>query len=76
MRDDNANHGEESRSVTLNITLSNDQLTVLVVLGGSLDEGTDLVLVGCARGHTCHGPLIDSSDLLVELGAVLSPIPA
>jgi hypothetical protein len=75
MRDHVANQGGEPRSITLNDALSDEDLAIFTVLGDHLEECTDLVLRRHGCGVTNNCPLIDDADMLMELGAVLVPVP-
>jgi hypothetical protein len=75
MRDHVANQGGEPRSISLNNTLGDEEFAIFTVLRDRLEECTDLVLRRHGRGETSNRPLVDHPDLLVELGAVLVPVP-
>ena len=75
MRNHVANQGREARSIPLYNALSDEELTILAVLGDCLEEHTDLVLCQHWRGKASNRPLINDVDLVVKLGAVLVPIP-
>ncbi len=56
-------------------SVSDTELTVLAVLGGCLEESTDLVLLGHAGCQTGRRPLVNHLDLMVKYLTVLVPVP-
>ena len=58
-----------------NDALSNQELSILAVLGDRLEKGTDLVLIGRMCGLAIDGPFLNHTNLCVKPGAVLVPIP-
>ena len=61
--------------ITLYDALGDKEFTILTVLWDRLEECTDLILCQHWSGEASDGPFIYDADLLVELGAVLVPIP-